>query len=85
LKSETTGRNVTRSRYTITNTSLDGYIEDDSGAFDWINADQVHAFITELVRPIGTRRAGDVLTEGGQSNLAGTARTMKRFGEAPWW
>jgi len=45
----------------------------------------VHAFITELVRPIGTRRAGDVLTEGGQSNLAGTARTMKRFGEAPWW
>src|SRR5690349_5479798 len=38
----------------ITNTSLDGYIEDETGAFDWINPDQVHAFITELVRPIGT-------------------------------
>jgi dihydrofolate reductase len=38
----------------ITNTSLDGYIEDQTGAFDWINPDQVHAFITELLRPIGT-------------------------------
>jgi dihydrofolate reductase len=38
----------------ITNTSLDGYVEDETGAFDWINADQVHAFITELVRPMGT-------------------------------
>jgi dihydrofolate reductase len=38
----------------ITNTSLDGYIEDDTGAFDWLNADQVHQFITDLVRPFGT-------------------------------
>src|SRR5262245_22465812 len=38
----------------ITNTSLDGYVEDEAGAFDWINPDQVHAFITDLVRPIGT-------------------------------
>lgn len=38
----------------ITNTSLDGYIEDETGAFDWLNADQVHQFITELVRPFGT-------------------------------
>jgi dihydrofolate reductase len=38
----------------ITNTSLDGYIEDDTGAFDWLNADQVHQFITELIRPFGT-------------------------------
>ena len=38
----------------ITNTSLDGYIEDDTGAFDWLNAEQVHQFITELVRPFGT-------------------------------
>ena len=27
----------------ITNTSLDGYIEDETGAFDWVNPDQVHA------------------------------------------
>ena len=38
----------------ITNTSLDGYIEDQSGAFDWLNPDQVFEFITELVRPLQT-------------------------------
>ena len=38
----------------INNTSLDGYVEDETGAFDWINADQVHEFITELIRPMGT-------------------------------
>src|SRR6516225_2262494 len=38
----------------ITNTSLDGYVEDETGAFDWVNPDQVFAFLTELLRPIGT-------------------------------
>ena len=38
----------------ITNTSLDAYVEDETGAFDWVNPDQVHAFITELLRPVGT-------------------------------
>jgi dihydrofolate reductase len=38
----------------IINTSLDGYIEDETGAFDWVNPEQVHGFITELVRPMGT-------------------------------
>lgn len=47
----------------ITNTSLDGYIEDASGAFDWGNPDQVHAFITELVRPMGTHLYGRRLYE----------------------
>ena len=42
----------------ITNTSLDGYVEDASGSFDWGNPDQVHAFITELVRPMGTHLYG---------------------------
>ena len=36
----------------ITNTSLDGYIEDETGAFDWVNPDQVHEFITDLIRPM---------------------------------
>ena len=38
----------------ITNASLDGYVEDETGAFDWLNPDQVHEFITELVRPMET-------------------------------
>jgi dihydrofolate reductase len=38
----------------ITNASLDGYIEDETGAFDWVSSDLVHAYITELLRPFGT-------------------------------
>jgi dihydrofolate reductase len=35
--------------------SLDGYIEDASGNFDWAAPDdEVHAFVNELERPIGT-------------------------------
>src|SRR5947209_3876478 len=36
-------------------TSLDGYIEDDEGEFDWSAPDdEVHAFVNDLERPIGT-------------------------------
>src|SRR4029077_12684893 len=36
-------------------TSLDGYIEDDEGKFDWAAPDEeVHAFVNDLERPIGT-------------------------------
>jgi dihydrofolate reductase len=35
--------------------SLDGYVEDASGTFDWAAPDdEVHAFVNELERPIGT-------------------------------
>jgi dihydrofolate reductase len=47
----------------ITNTSVDGYIEDETGAFDWVVPDQVFAFITELLRPIGTYLYGRRLYE----------------------
>ncbi|MGC9993247.1 MAG: hypothetical protein ABSD52_12740 [Candidatus Cybelea sp.] len=47
----------------ITSTSLDGYVEDETGAFDWVNPDQVHAFITELLRPIETYLYGRRLYE----------------------
>ncbi len=47
----------------ITNTSLDGYIEDETGAFDWANSDQVFDFITELLQPIGTHLLGRRLYE----------------------
>jgi dihydrofolate reductase len=36
-------------------TSLDGYVEDRHGAFDWGRPDaEVHTFVNELERPVGT-------------------------------
>ena len=35
--------------------SLDGYVEDEEGTFDWAAPDEeVHAFVNDLERPIGT-------------------------------
>jgi dihydrofolate reductase len=35
--------------------SLDGYVEDEQGGFGWARPDEeVHAFVNELERPIGT-------------------------------
>src|SRR5436853_6030495 len=39
----------------VTNVSLDGYTEDEHGRFDWTATDdELFAFITDLVRPVGT-------------------------------
>ena len=39
----------------VTPTSLNGYIADETGDFDWAAPDEeVHAFINDIVRPIGT-------------------------------
>jgi dihydrofolate reductase len=36
-------------------TSLDGFVEDDDGGFEWAApGDDVHAFVNDLERPIGT-------------------------------
>ena len=44
--------------------SLDGYIEDDDGRFDWAEPDEeVHAFVNDLERPIGTHLYGRRLYE----------------------
>lgn len=47
--------------------SLDGYINDASGAFDWSAPDEeVHQFVNDMERPVGThlygRRLYDVMT-----------------------
>ena len=48
----------------ITNVSLDGFIEDEHGRFDWTDPDdEQFAFITDLVRPIGTWLYGRRLYE----------------------
>jgi dihydrofolate reductase len=40
-------------------TSLDGYIEDDTGRFDWAEPDaEVHSFVNDLERPVGTHLYG---------------------------
>lgn len=40
-------------------TSLDGYIEDESGKFDWAAPDEeLHAFVNDILRPIGTHLYG---------------------------
>jgi hypothetical protein len=39
----------------ISNVTLDGFIEDARGGFDWTEPDEeVFAFITDLVRSVGT-------------------------------
>ena len=43
----------------VVNVSLDGYIEDAHGSFDWTEpTDDVFAFITDLIRPVGTHLYG---------------------------
>jgi dihydrofolate reductase len=47
--------------------SLDGYVADETGNFDWAAPDdEVHAFVNDVERPIGTylygRRMYDVMT-----------------------
>jgi dihydrofolate reductase len=47
--------------------SLDGYLADEEGRFDWSAPDaEVHAFVNELSRPIGTylfgRRMYEIMT-----------------------
>jgi dihydrofolate reductase len=49
---------MTRLAYTAI-TSLDGYIEDADGRFDWAAPDEeVHMFVNDLERPVGTHLYG---------------------------
>ncbi len=48
----------------VANVSLDGYIEDANGKFEWTAPiDEVFTFITDIVRPVGTYLYGRRLYE----------------------
>lgn len=47
----------------IKNTSLDGYIEDAAGNFDWPSSAQTYALFTQLLGQMGTLLYGRRLFE----------------------
>jgi dihydrofolate reductase len=66
--------------------SLDGYIEDEEGAFGWAEPDEeVHSFVNELVRPVGTfllgRRMYDVLVYWETIDFDGQPQHIREFAE----
>ena len=59
-------------------TSLDGYVDDADGRFDWAEPDaDVHPFVNDLERPVGTYLYGRRLYEV-MRVLAGRARPRAR-------
>jgi dihydrofolate reductase len=67
--------------------SLDGYIEDRYGNFDWAEPDEeVHAFVNDLERPVGTylygRRMYEVMVAWETDpSLAAESALMRDFAE----
>ena len=66
--------------------SLDGYVADESGNFDWAAPDEeVHAFVNELERPVGTylygRRMYEVMTYWETAGAAADHPVERDFAE----
>jgi dihydrofolate reductase len=66
--------------------SLDGYVADAEGKFDWAAPDEeVHGFVNELERPLGTylygRRMYETMVVWETMDLAGEPPVMRDFAE----
>jgi dihydrofolate reductase len=61
-------------------TSLDGYVEDEDGNFGWARPDdEVHAFVNDLERPIGTYLYGRRMYE----TMVGWETDQSWFDQSP--
>lgn len=66
--------------------SLDGFVEDELGKFDWAApSEEVHAFVNELERPLGTHLYGrgmyETMVAWETIDLAGQPAVMRDYAE----